>query len=407
MLVTVPVIYLLKPSLLNGKQMLATLLWGTGFSILASGSKLWAIYSLMKFSPRLASDQYATTWLQGVVRIINQLVGSMTVIPIRAWIEGTSYKRAAEGFADFLENLSGSPYSFAGLDMSLSPALLILLVGGAISVIFRRPNIKVLFDKKRFIAAAFLVLSIFLVTEFSLARGEPYLFLHKLPILASLRANVRYTSAFIFPLAMVGAAIFNSWTRNWKSNIRLWFIFILLDGIALVSMWIYYQIPPDYQHRYFDIRQVMQVYPEIRYQNETFLVANVVPDANPWEVFQRHATNLIDPYDPLFKSFVTHYQETLHAGSVYDVENGFYNMINPTGYVYPEANNSKPYDRIAVSDKANFLAFINRRPTNWKLPVIQQVLNWIALITLISEFGILLAYLAKKWLRFPKHKSDV
>ena len=406
-LLTIPVIYLIKPSLLNGKAMLATLLWGAGFSILACGSKLWAIYSLMKFSPRLASDQYATTWLQGIFRIINQLVGSMTEIPLRAWLGGISFKRAAEEFANFLMDISGSPYSFAGLDMSLSPALLLLLAGGALSLFFRKPNLKVLLNKKRLIAAACIVLITFLVIEFSLARGEPYSALHQLPVLASLRANVRYTSAFIFPLAMVGAVIFNGWTRNWKSNIRIMAIFILLDGISLASMWIYYQIPTEYQHRYFDIRQVMQVYPEIRYQNETFLVKNVVPLANPWEVFQLHATNLIDPYDPLFEPYYRHFQETLHAGSVYDVNNGFYNLINPTGYVYPEANNSKPYDRIAVTDQANFLAFINRRPTSWKLPVIQQVLNWIALGTLIAESGLLLAWLAKKLPRFSKRKSMV
>jgi hypothetical protein len=404
-LVTIPVIYLLKPSLLNWKQLFGTLLWGAGFSILICGSKLWAIYSLMKFSPRLASDQYNTTWFQGIIRIIYQLLGSMNIIPIRALIEGVPIKQAAIEFAELLQSVSKSPYSFAGLDVSLSPALLLLLFGGAISLLFHKPIIKAFVDKKRLIAEISLVFAILFVIAFSLAKGSVYLFLHQLPIMESLRANVRYTSAFIFPLGIVGAAIFNRWTRNWKSTISLLAVFILFNGVALATLGVYYQLSPEDQTRIFDIRGVMQVYPEIRYQGKTFLVDQVVPHANTWEVFDLHATDLIDPYEPLFKSFETHYQSVLHEGSVYDINNGYYNIINPTGYVYPEVNNTKPFDRIPVSDKANFIAFINRRPTNWKMPVIQQVLNWITPITLLSEFGTLLVVIAKKWLRFPKHKS--
>ncbi len=394
--IILPTIYLLKPTLIKGKHMLATFLWGVGFSVLANGSKLWAIFSLMEFSPRTASDQYIATWLQGFERIVSQLVGSMTAIPLRAWIEGISYKDAADGFANSLMRISGSPYTFAGLDISLSPALLILLVGGLISLFASRTKLKAFIEKKRLIAAACLGLATFFVIEFTLARGQPYLFLHQLPIMSSLRANVRYTCAFIFPLAMLGAAIFNTWTKNWRSHLRVLAVFILFDGIALTSVWIYYRIPPEYQQRIFDIRLVEQVYPEIRYQNETFLVDKVVPDANTWEVFELHATNLIDPYEPLFKSFEEHFKATLHAGSVHDIEGGYFNIINPTGYVYPEANNTKPYDRISISDEANFLAFINRRPTSWKLPVIQQVLNWVAMVTIIAEVGVLLVYLVKK-----------
>jgi hypothetical protein len=95
----------------------------------------------------------------------------------------------------------------------------------------------------------------------------------------------------------------------------------------------------------------------------------------------------------------------LHAGSVYDTDNGYFNIVDPTGYVFPEVNHSKMYGRIPVADKDKFLDFINRRQPKWKLPVIQQVLNWTALITLTAEFGVLLACLVKKWVRFPRHES--
>ena len=405
-LVTLPVIYLLKPSLLGWKKLSGTTLWGAGFSILLCGSKLYAIYSLLKFSPRLASDNYHTTWFQGVIRIIYQLLGSMTIIPIRALLERVPSYQAAIEFAKLLQSVSKSTYSYAGLDVSLSPALILLLFAGAISLLFHKPILKAFVDKKRLIAEISLLVVTLFVIALSLAKGGVYLFLHQLPVMESLRANVRYTSAFIFPLAIVGAAIFNRWTRNWKSTIGLLAVFIFFNGVALASMGIYYQLSPEDQTRIFDIRGVMQVYPEIRYQGKTFLVDQVVPNANTWEVFDLHATDLIDPYEPLFKSFAARYRSVLHAGSVYDITTGHYNIINPTGYVYPEVNNTKPFDRISVSDKANFLAFINRRPTNWKMPVIQQVLNWITPITLLAILGTLLAAMAKKWIWFPKRKSN-
>ena len=90
----------------------------------------------------------------------------------------------------------------------------------------------------------------------------------------------------------------------------------------------------------------------------------------------------------------------LHAGSVDDINNGFYNMIDPTGYVYPEANHSSIYARIPAADKDKFLDFVNRRQPKWKLPVLQQVLDWTALATLIVEDGMLLFTLAKKLWKF-------
>jgi hypothetical protein len=114
---------------------------------------------------------------------------------------------------------------------------------------------------------------------------------------------------------------------------------------------------------------------------------------------------MIDPYNTFFKDINRHLVPVLHAGSVYDISNGYFNIIDPTGYVFPEVNRSQMYERIPVTEKAQFLDFINRRQPNWNLPLIQQVLDWTALITLVAEFCALLALLARKWLRFTKHPS--
>jgi hypothetical protein len=396
-LIFLPTLYLIKPSLLNGKQLLVIALWGGILTALLCGSKIWAAYSFMRFFPRLANDQYSTNWLTGPVGMIFQLIGTMTMAPVYALIE----RNTSQFVLDLIQR-TGSPYKFWELDMSLSPALLLLLGGETIAFLFRRPKIKTPIIKKRLAAEVFLILAIWLVIEFTLAKGFIYSRIQNFPILESLRVNVRYTCAFIFPLAVVGAVIFNKWIMNWKSQKKIWMLYISLNGIVLASLLSYHWILPKYQELSFDVRPILTTYGQIRYEGETFPIENVIPDANPWDVFQENATSLNDPYNTFFKS-LSGYREALHEGSVYDVNDGYYNIINPTGYVFPEVNNSTLFERISVAEEDKFLDFINRRQPKWKLPVIQQIFDWSALITLIVEFSVLGLYLAKRRLRKPEH----
>jgi hypothetical protein len=353
----------------------------------------------MRFFPRLVQDSYNTNLWTGMVGLLSQLLGTMTMTPIYRII-GINPNNFT---LDLIKN-TGTPYQFWELDASLSPALLILLVGGAIAFFLRKPRIKMPADKKRLIAGIGLILAIWICIEFTLAKGVIYPLLHRLPILESERVNVRNICAFIFPLAVVGAVIFNNWTGNWKSNARLWTAFLVLNGIALGSLWFYHYIPPQAQQMLCDIRPMLATYDQIRYQGDTFPIENVVPRDDPWAVFQDNGVNMIDPYNTFFKDIYRHLVPVLHAGSVYDTSDGYFNIVDPTAYVFPEVNHSQVYERIPVTQKAQFLDFINRRQPNWKLPLIQQVLDWIALATLISEFCALVVLLAGKWIRFPKNQ---
>jgi hypothetical protein len=247
-------------------------------------------------------------------------------------------------------------------------------------------------------------LATWLVIEFSLAKGILYPYFRNLPILESLRANVRYVCAFLFPLAVVGAVIYDNWTKNWKSKTRTLIVFILLDGIALGSLMAFRSVPTQNLQYVCDYRPILDTYDKIRYEGETFPIKYVIPNAQPWSVFEENATNLIDPDNMEFNSLKGGYAAALHAGSVYDINNGYYNLIDPTGYLFPESNDSSKFERIPVTEKAQFLDFINRRQPDWKMPRRQQVLNWTSLITLIAESGILLFFLVKKLAGFPKNR---
>ncbi len=452
LLVVIPLIYLLKPSLLSGRRLLAIAVWGGMLTVLLCGSKIWAVSALMRFFPRAIHDQYPTNWLTGVGGIIFQLIGTMTIAPFLELIG-----KSPLVFVVRLAEWTGSPYSFWELEAGLSPALLLLLAGGAIAFLFHKPRIhyrtlfaqhpstssghrllgnanatnerisRIFFKKisairlfaqfalknllsrkncpvarpsikspitiKRLLAVVCLVIAILLVIEFILASGVVYPQIRGLPFLRSMRVNSRWTSAFIFPLAVTGAVIFNSWTQNWNSKRKTLIVFLLLNGIALAAMWAYYLIPMKYQVRNFGVDYSITAYEKIQRQGETFVMDRIIPDINDWEVFQASASGL-RPLESLFGD-LNAFRIYLREGSVYNIEDGYFNMHNPTGFVFPEDNQSAPFERIPVTDRDKLTDFIHHRQPKWNLPVAQQLLNWAALITLIAELGSVGIYLAK------------
>jgi hypothetical protein len=394
---------LIKPSLLNWKKMLWIALLGGILAALLSGSKIYAVFSFMRFFPRLAQDYYTTNLWTGLIFMIQQLLGTMNLVPFYQIVNGLR----GIGFITDLIKSSGSTFSYWELDASLSPALLLLLVGGGFSFLLHKRNLKAQINKKNLIAEVCLILAIWLVIEFTLAKGIIYPLIRNLPLFSSLRGNVRYVCAFIFPLAVVGAVIFDNWTKNWKSRTRVLVVFILLDGIALGSLLAFRAVPPWNMQFVCDYRPILDTYDKIRYEGATFPIKYVVPDAETWSVFEENATNMKDPYNVEFAALTGEYHYVLHAGSVYDINNGYYNLIDPTGYVFPKPNNSSVFERIPVTEKAQFLDFINRRQPDWKLPIIEQVLNWMALITLLAVLGLLLVYLVIRYIRFSEHVHKI
>jgi hypothetical protein len=134
-------------------------------------------------------------------------------------------------------------------------------------------------------------------------------------------------------------------------------------------------------------------------------VNKIIPAMNDYEVFLAHASNVTHHYDPLLgeNSFLPH----VHEGSVFDIQNGFYNMTDPTGYVFPRENNSKLFSLIPVSDYGKLMDFLNRRQPDWKLPLIQIALDWAAGLTFILILLAVISYSFRKQIsgliphRFP------
>jgi hypothetical protein len=389
LLIILPMVYFLKPALISWQKIWPALAWGGVLTFLLCGSKLYAIITFMQSFPREVHDQYFVNWVTSIGGLVLQLVGIMTTLPFLNLVGKSSLVFVAR-----LSQWTGSPYGFWELDTSISPVLIILLIIGAWKFLSHKPH----FDRsnllKKSIAGICLLFSIILVVQFSTARGFLFDALKGLPLIKSLRTNTRFATSFILPLAILGAKIFDHWTKG-KSGVKTISAFIILNGISLAALWAYYLLPMSVQGRNFEITSILDTYIKIQ-AGETFPVNKIIPDMNDYEVFQAQASNITHHYDPLLGE--NSFYPLVHDGSVYDIEDGFYNMTDPTGYVFPKENNSKLFSRIPVDDKSKLEDFLNRRQPGWKLPLTQIVLDWAAVLTIILEICAISVFLARKWL---------
>ncbi len=407
-LIIVPMIYFLKPGLLSWRKILPVLLWGGILTALVCGSKLYATAEYMRFFPRTEHDQYLTNWISGLGGMIFQLLGTLNFFPILGLLHRTSGTYTVRLLA-----LTKTPYGFWELDSSVAPGLLFLIVFGVFMVLFRKPQIeKRNIIIKKIIAGIFLLFAILLITEFTIAKGILYDQLSQLPVLDSLHANTRFAAAFILPLAIVAAKIFDVLISKWKSGIKSFVAFAILGGISLASMWSYYLMPLKIQVRIFDINSMISTYKRIS-AGETFPVRQIIPDMNDYEVFVAGASNTTHHYDPLFRDNDELLTPLVHEGSVFDMQDGNYNMTDPSGLVFPEVNGSKFFGLIPVSDYKKLVDFVNRRPSDWKLPLTQVIFDWVAGITILLEVLAIFIYLVGKWIptlkkfRLPQHLQHI
>jgi hypothetical protein len=333
------------------------------------------------------------SWYTGLGGLIAQLIGVMTTLPVLKLISKSSLV-----FVVRLQEWTGTPYGFWELDSSLSPVLIILLIYGAWKALSHRPRVDKKDIFKKIIAGVCLIAGIILTIEFSIAKGFLYTELSTLPVLKSLHANTRFASAFVLPLVILGAKVFNDWSDKAVSTKKTVGAFALLNSLALVSIWSYYLLPMNVQQRSFDLQSLIETYNHIT-AGDTFPVKMIVPDMNDYEVFMLQASNVTRHYEPLFRDENELFHPLVHAGSVYEIDNGYYNFTNPTGYVFPGVNGTWMYERILVTDRDKLDVFLNRRQPDWKLPLMQTILDWSAGLTLILETCFVCVFLIRRLLR--------
>jgi len=379
MVIILPLIYLMKPELFKPK-LFATLLTGGLFAVLLSLSKVSAVLAFMRFFPRTIEDHYNQTYLQGMIGITRQLAGFNFIVPYFL-----STGKHMKVVTDFFHQGAGAQFGLWELDTFLSPALILLLLVGLGYLIFTISKNKPDIARGSILAVLFLCLGIWLATDLTLAHGRLYTLLKPLPVLRSLHANVRFTSAFIFPLAILGGLIFHQVfkDKNWAGQVA----FFVLAFSTLVMLSLFLFLPDTAQLRSFNLNSALPVYAKLD-KGWNFTLQNVA-NITDMEVFQEEDSNLASQ-DPMFGYQGEYFKPKAVVGPIMEVSNGYYNMSNPASYVFPGENHLQPFDLFRVDQKENLELFINHKQPNLTISSWQKFADIVSIATLVVSVVYLL-----------------
>ena len=369
-----PILFLYKPELFQWKRLFSIITIGGIIGFIISLSKLVASFDFMSQFPRFIADNYPVSFFVGFLGIIVQLLGTQTLVPlfILAGMDPSIYP-------DYSRGITGARYGMWELDDSMTPVVYIIVLVCLIKFFYNpRKYTKLITNNQKKIALFLFLFFTYIAIEFTLAKGFFYPALRHLPILSSLRANVRFTGAFIFPLAFLAATIYNHWSKTWDQKKALK-VFLLINLCAAMPLGSYFLFKQDMFWMFYNIAAPQKIYEEILAGKSFEITAIGKPKGNNTGALLFRTSNL-NVYEPVFGTNYEYYHPEVKTGSVWNVEDGYYNMTDPTGFVYPDLNNNEPFDRFRVEDKEIMELFVKHIQPNWKIPTYQKITNWISAI---------------------------
>jgi hypothetical protein len=376
---TVPVLHLYKPGLLDKKIIAATAIFAMILAGCITASKLYATMSFMVHFPRHFFDVYPVDLFQASIGLIAQFLGVMVLEPILILS-----RQKPEFLSGALANLTGARYGIWETDISLSPVLIFFLFYALANIIKQlRQGTRIRVDRSILIPLILLGAVIWVTLEMTFAKGLIYTTTKQLPVLKSLHVNVRFASAFILPLVILGVIQVERFFLQTPKLSN----FLALAFLTVASLLSYFSLAADVHTREFDVSKSNSIHEKIKHES-TFPVTHIA-EISTWTGFQESASS-IRPYEPIFGYRLEEFTPHIRPGSVFETDNGYFNMTNPSSLVFPEINNTHPFERVRVSEKDKLEAFVQRRQPEWKIPVTQKILNTLSLIALIFTFGVFL-----------------
>ncbi len=352
-----------------------------GAALLLGASKLIAIWSFMRFFPRLYPFDAFTEKSASTLLFIAR---SFWYIP-----QGR-----------FLFESAGIAWGTHEYSMFLSPVTLMgLLCGGAL-LIKKRKWLGT--HKKR--AAALALYAVLLTIFFAqVTRGYGVIptVLQKLPLLQSLHVTSRFLYLFSLFISAAGIFCIHACIRAW--NIQKWehFCFIFASIFTLIALPIAYlpllQSPElgsavDYESIRVQLHPPAYLDRPVAYVQEGKLDLQHVIDG----------TTALHCFEPLFGYYGEYWTTSLTEGSAERENDGSFNLLHPACFQYPEENFCKPGDRIVASDRENFENFRAGLAVTWKLSRLQTVSDWASLLTLTFTVFFLFWAFGTKIMAFRK-----
>lgn len=386
-LMLLPMLFLYKPELFQWKRLFAIISVGGVIGFIISLSKLAASFSFMSYFPRLIADNYPVSFFVGFLGIILQLLGTPNLVPlfILGGLDPSTYP-------NFTRAATGTHYGMWELDISMTPVVFVIILICAVKFLHkpRKYFSTITTNQKKFALFLFFFFT-YLAVEFVLAKGFFYPLLRHLPILSSLRGNVRFTGAFIFPLAFFAAVVYNHWSNLWDQK-KIFRTFLLVNLCAAIPLSSYFLFNTDMLYMFYDIAAPQKIYTEMQ-AGQSFEITTIgnPKEKNTGALLER--TSNLNLYEPVFGFKLEYFHPQVKPGSVWDISDGYYNMTDPTGYVYPDLNNNKPFDRFRIEDKPTMELFVSHIQPNWNIPTYQKVLGWVSSITFFAA----LIYIISQW----------
>jgi hypothetical protein len=247
-----------------------------------------------------------------------------------------------------------------------------LLAGAARFFGSLRKRGKIQVESSNIRALILLSLAVWIIAELTFAKGWIYSLIQDLPVVSSLHVNVRFASAFILPLTIVGAILINHFFLEHPK-----IIFFSVSSLGTIAaLMSYFFLSREIHSREFN------VFPNNHMQNIVVSPITQILDIGDWEVFVEHASSY-RPYEPLFGYSLETFHPTIHVGSVFEEDDGYFNITNPSSLVFPEMNNSYPFERIKTAEREKLDTFIRHKQPSWKIPNSQRFLNILSLVSLI------------------------
>jgi uncharacterized membrane protein len=377
-LMLLPMLFLVRPDPFQWKRLFSIIVIGGALGIVISASKLVASFSFMRYFPRLIADNYPVSFFSGLSGLILQLLGTQSMVPM--FLLGGM---APSTYPTLTRAATGTHYGMWELDISMTPVVFIILLIFLIQVLHHpRKHIPLLKDNRERAALLLLVLFVWLAIEFTLAKGLIYPTLRQLPILSSLRGNVRFAGAFILPLAFLAAGVYNRWSKAWDQKKRLW-TYLVVNLLAVVPLCSYFLFDQDMFWMFYDIAGPQRIYDEIQ-AGSSFEITEIGTPEGENTGALLHLTSNLNLYEPVFGFRLEYFLPQVETGPVWNVSNGYYNMTNPTGYIYPDLNNYQVFERFRVEDKETLELFVKHIQPDWKIPTYQIALNWISGLTFLG-----------------------
>lgn len=370
-IITFLILRLMRPALVDANRILRITVSGGSLALLMSASKIHAVFSLMQQFPRQVVDVFPVGLAQSFLGLVAQFFGVMTIAPIMiATGQDTDLLSGA------LSNITGAKYGIWETDMAISPVLLAFLFIELARWLMNIRNGSSGLKRPEPLILGLLLVSIWFLLELTFAKGLIFSFVKDLPILSSLHVNVRFASAFIIPLVVIGAFILERFFRE-RTQVGTFFILCFLSLSALSS---YFLLSSGIHSREFQLPAVDKV------QLLSPFRVTKISDIQDWDAFKEDASSF-RIYEPLFGYDLENYAPEIHPGSVYEVDGEYFNMTNPVSLVFPELNSTYPFERIRVADRDKLEVFLQRGQPDWQIPRIQKVLNAFSLFSLVVCLG--------------------